>query len=392
MGDGMKVSETLDAWQNAKDAHMFKMIISPEFGEKMDLKKHTQDVVKKMETDLGTKLQWVAIEHFNTDNPHVHLAVRGIDENGKDLRIGREYIKNGIRTRAQEAATSQLGYRSKEDMDRAAERQITQQRWTPIDQAIKKRSKAVGDVYKVDFDGPIPKSQNIREGRLREIRRLNQLTQMGLAKKTGPLSWSVDSSFETTLRQMQISGDRLKSIHLGREVASDPRIPLNMTDLRKTRRVAGRVLGTGLDENKGVPFILIEGVDAKLHYIYQDQAMEAARRDGKMKAGAFVEIERKFVAGQQGADRYQTSIIDKGPAEDLLTNEKHISSEAFRATVKQPVLPKASGYGGWLGRHQAAVAKKAMDMESQGKFALGPNGYEYKSGRSKGVNRSSMGR
>lgn len=376
-GDQVSISETLDSWQKAGDQNLFKMIVSPEFGERMDLKKHTKDLVAKMERDMGTGLQWVAVEHFNTDNPHVHLAVRGVDARGKPLRIGKEYIKTGLRARAQEAATDQIGYRTPADMKLAADRQIIQQRFTDIDRGLKRKAKDTGESYRVDFNGPIPKSVNIRENRLREIHRLQQLTAMGLAKKSGPLSWDVDKSFENTLRQMQIAGDRLKSMHAHREVVSDPRVPFSNTDLRKTKRVAGRVLGTGLDEDKGLSYILVEGVDAKVHYLYQDKAMEEARQAGKMKPGSFVEIERRFVPGQVGARRSQTVITDKGPADALLTDQAHLATEAFRASVKQPHLPRPSGVGGWLGRHQQAVAQKASEMEARGQLKLGPNGFEY---------------
>jgi type IV secretory pathway VirD2 relaxase len=44
-----------------------------------------------MERDLGTKLDWIAVDHYNTDNPHVHLLIRGKAEDGRDLVISRDY-------------------------------------------------------------------------------------------------------------------------------------------------------------------------------------------------------------------------------------------------------------------------------------------------------------
>jgi type IV secretory pathway VirD2 relaxase len=67
-----------------------------------DLKAFTRDVAKQMETDLGTRLDWVAVDHWNTDSPHVHLLVRGVGDEGADLVISRDYISRGLRSRAEE--------------------------------------------------------------------------------------------------------------------------------------------------------------------------------------------------------------------------------------------------------------------------------------------------
>ncbi|MDA9520091.1 type VI secretion protein, partial [Bradyrhizobium sp. CCBAU 11434] len=54
------------------DRHHFRFIVSPEdAGDMTDLKAFTRDLAKQMETDLGTRLDWVAVDHWNTDNPHV---------------------------------------------------------------------------------------------------------------------------------------------------------------------------------------------------------------------------------------------------------------------------------------------------------------------------------
>src|SRR3546814_4348438 len=65
-----------------------------------------------MEADLGTPLDWVAVDHWNTDNPHTHLIVRGRDDTGKDLIIAGDYIAHGFRHRAAELATEWLGPRT----------------------------------------------------------------------------------------------------------------------------------------------------------------------------------------------------------------------------------------------------------------------------------------
>ncbi len=134
--DSVSASKTLERWQSAGDQHLHKLIVSPEFGERVDLRQFTRDLVAQMEKDLGTKLQWVAADHYDTDNPHVHLAIRGVDEHGRVLEVNPKYIKEGVRQRAREAVTKQIGYRTERDVAEALERQITQQRFTDIDRSI----------------------------------------------------------------------------------------------------------------------------------------------------------------------------------------------------------------------------------------------------------------
>ncbi len=76
--DGIDVARQLEGWQGAGDERMFKLIVSPEFGDRVDLSRLTRGLIERMEEDLGTKLEWVAVEHHNTEHPHVHIVVRGV--------------------------------------------------------------------------------------------------------------------------------------------------------------------------------------------------------------------------------------------------------------------------------------------------------------------------
>ena len=92
------------------DRHHFRFIVSPEdAGEMTDLRAFTRDLARQMEIDLGTRLDWVAVDHWNTDNPHVHLLVRGVDDEGADLVISRDYISRGLRSRAEELVADRTG-------------------------------------------------------------------------------------------------------------------------------------------------------------------------------------------------------------------------------------------------------------------------------------------
>jgi type IV secretory pathway VirD2 relaxase len=93
-----------------EDRRQFRFIVAPEDGDRLsDLRTFTRDVMRYMEEDLGTRLDWVAVDHFNTGHPHSHVVVRGRDDLGKDLIIAQDYITDGMRQRAQERATLELG-------------------------------------------------------------------------------------------------------------------------------------------------------------------------------------------------------------------------------------------------------------------------------------------
>jgi type IV secretory pathway VirD2 relaxase len=114
--DDVDLEQTLSQWQKAGDRHHFRFIVSPEQVARMDLRQHARDLVQQMEKDLGTRLEWVAIDHYNTAHPHVHVLVRGRDATGNTLVIARAYIREGIRTRSQELVTNHLGYRLEHDI------------------------------------------------------------------------------------------------------------------------------------------------------------------------------------------------------------------------------------------------------------------------------------
>ncbi|GAB7536397.1 hypothetical protein BGC_26150 [Burkholderia sp. 3C] len=76
----------------------------------------------RMKADLGTRLEWGAVDHGNTDNPHTHVVLRGKDNTGKDLIISRDYIAEGMRRRASELATEWLGPRTELETQRAMQR------------------------------------------------------------------------------------------------------------------------------------------------------------------------------------------------------------------------------------------------------------------------------
>lgn len=127
------------------DRHHFRFIISPEDASEMtDLRAFTRDLAHQMEADLGTRLDWVAVDHWNTDNPHVHLLLRGVDDNGRDLVISRDYISRGLRARAEELVSIELGSKPEHEIRSALEREVSAERSTRLDAEIRMAADETG--------------------------------------------------------------------------------------------------------------------------------------------------------------------------------------------------------------------------------------------------------
>ncbi len=119
------------------DRHQFRFIVAPEDGDRLsDLRTFTRDVMRQIEEDLGTRLDWVAVDHFNTGHPHSHVIVRGRDDQGKDLIIAQDYITDGVRLRAQERATLELGPETDRELRAKLKVEVSAERFTRIDRAM----------------------------------------------------------------------------------------------------------------------------------------------------------------------------------------------------------------------------------------------------------------
>src|SRR5258708_14470626 len=127
------------------DRHHFRFIVSPDDATELsDLKTFTRDLMAQAQRDLGTRLDWVAVDHWNTEHPHVHVIIRGRTDDGQDLVIDRDYIKQGMRDRAQDLITQELGPRTDQEIRRTLERQIDSERWTNLDRQLSRDAYRTG--------------------------------------------------------------------------------------------------------------------------------------------------------------------------------------------------------------------------------------------------------
>ena len=181
--------------RSAGDRHQFRFIVSVEDGsEYPDLKPYIRRLMTQMETDLGTKFDWVAADHFNTAHPHTHIMLRGVDDTGQNLIIAREYISHGIRERAAELATLDLGPRTDQEIEARLRHDIGEERMTAIDRRLIRSMDADRLVTSADRD---PFQQSLRAGRLQK------LSSLGIAENVGGGRWQLADDLEGALHQTQ---------------------------------------------------------------------------------------------------------------------------------------------------------------------------------------------
>ncbi len=271
------------------DRHHFRFIISPEDATEMgDLRAFTRDLVKQMEVDLGTRLDWVAVDHWNTDNPHVHLLVRGVDQTGADLVIARDYIGSGLRSRAEDLVGLELGPKPEHEIRSALEREVTAGRWTRLDREIRRRA---GEDGIVDLR---PDAQDATDPRIRRlmIGRLQHLETMGLATPLAPGEWAVDPGAERSLRDLGMRGDIIKCMHRAFTGQGQER---GISDFvidagRAGSPIIGRLVDRGLhNELTGEAYAVIDGIDGRAHHV-RLRGIEAF--DKAPPIGGIVEVRR----------------------------------------------------------------------------------------------------
>ncbi|MBF2944979.1 relaxase/mobilization nuclease domain-containing protein, partial [Pseudomonas aeruginosa] len=299
-----------------EDRHQFRFIVSPEDAEQLDdLRTYTRHLMARMQADLGTRLEWVAVDHWNTDNPHTHVVLRGKDDTGKDLIISRDYIAEGMRRRASELATEWLGPRTELEMQRAMQREVDQERWTGLDRTLQREA----------VDGLV-RPETLAEPRLQRQRqmligRLQRLQRMGLATEQQPGTWAVHADAETTLRAMGERGDIIRTMQ--RAMSGQQRELAVFQAGEDGRAIMGRVASKGLvDELYDKGYLIVDGTDGKAHYV----ALPPRSELEQYPTGAVVEV--KGAADVRAADRNIAALAVDG----VYRTDHHLAVALGQAT------------------------------------------------------------
>jgi len=274
------------------DRHQFRFIVAPEDGvEYDDLRPLVRRLMTQMKEDLGTKLEWVAVDHYNTGHPHSHIILRGKDDRGRDLVIAREYITRGLRERAAELVTLDLGPRSDLEIENRLRNEVEQERLTSIDRRLLRDRDGQGLVWSADKDAF---QQTLRAGRLQKLKHL------GLAEEVRPGKWRLAGALEETLRRMGDRGDIIKTMHREMTAKGLARAAADYSifdpTAKDSRPITGRVVARGLfDEVNDRHYLIVDALDGRTNYvdIGKGEATEPTPE------GAIVCIDPKHPASRQ---------------------------------------------------------------------------------------------
>ncbi|KAB2758364.1 MULTISPECIES: VirD2 family relaxase/mobilization nuclease [Brucella/Ochrobactrum group] len=337
------------------DRHHFRFIVSPDDAPDMaDLRSFTRDLVGQMERDLGTKLDWVAVDHWNTEHPHVHLIVRGVRDDGQDLVISRDYIKEGMRDRARDLITQELGPRTDLDIRRTLQSQIETERWTQLDRQL------VRDAGKSGIIDLAPRAdRQPDEFHALKVGRLRTLEILGVAGQVGHSQWFIRPEAESVLRELGERGDIIKRMHRALTERGIERGSASYVLAGESLDVpvVGRLLERGLDDElKGTAYAVVDGVDGRTHHIKLPH-LDAA---GDSPPGSIVEL--RAYEDTQGQRRVALAVRS-----DLDIHAQVNATGATwldrQAVAREPIALSEGGFGAEV---QQALEQRAENLIGEG--------------------------
>ncbi|WP_425506859.1 DUF3363 domain-containing protein [Sphingomonas sabuli] len=221
----------------------------------------TRRFMEQMEKDLGTRLDWVAVDHVDTGQPHTHIILRGRDDREQNLVIAREYISRGMRERITDLVTTDLGPRLDRDIRDRLRLEVSAERLTSIDRGLLRRADAGRFLSPNQRD---PFRHALETGRLRKLELL------GLAQPLPSGTWQLEGDVEDRLRRLGERGDIIRTMQRAITAEKLQRGPTDRvvhSDPPATP-IVGRLVERGLaDEFSDRHYVLVDATDGRLHHV-----------------------------------------------------------------------------------------------------------------------------
>ena len=352
------------------DRHHFRFIVSPDdAAELSNLRSFTRELMDQAARDLGTKLDWVAVDHWNTEHPHIHILVRGRADDGSDLVISRDYIGSGLRARAGDLVTRELGPRSELEVRHSLEAEVSAERCTKLDRVLAREAGRTEGVVDLRPD------RNAAGDPLREIRigRMRTLERLGLAEPAGPARWVLAPDAEQRLRALGERGDIIKRLHktLAKDGAARAPSSWALEGESHGEPIVGRLMARGLDDElRGTAFAVVDGVDGRVHHLKLPDIDMAG--DGPI--GSIVEL-RRF---EDGNGRRRIALAVRSD----LSLDQQVAAEGAtwldrRLVAREPLELSRAGFGAEvraaLDRRIDALAGQGLARRDGDKVTIGRN-------------------
>jgi type IV secretory pathway VirD2 relaxase len=351
------------------DRHQFRIIVSPDDGDQLsNLKPFVRDLMQQMERDLETKLDWVAVDQHNTGHPHAHVVIRGKDEQGHDLIMARDYVTHGIRQRASELLTLELGPEDEFEQQIKLAREVEADRFTRMDRSILKHA----DQGYLTLSTLPPKEPDAHTAHMRRLRHLSDLG-LALERQTGV--WQIDPAMEQKLRSLGKHNDIIATMHRAMQQAGINRPAGSFAIFRaedESKPVLGKVAALGLtDEISDRHYVVVDGVDGRLHYA----DIGKVRPDALPEKGMIVSIE---AARSQDESKLRTRLR----IQSYLSFEKLAEAEGVtwldKELLAKTLTPMADqGFGAETKialsrRRQWLISQGLGQLDGQGRFMPSP--------------------
>jgi type IV secretory pathway VirD2 relaxase len=243
------------------DRHQFRIIVSPEDAAQMEaLKPFVRDLMSRIERDLDTALDWVAVDHYNTGHPHSHIIIRGQDDLGKDLIMTRDYVSHGIRHQAQDLVTLELGPELEFDRQMKMARDVDAERFTRLDRTLLAHAQ---DNFLVV--SAMPPADTMTHAA--QMERLRKLQSYGLAQEKQTGVWELSPNTETRLKALGQRHDIINTMHRALREAGIDRPAGSFSIYHGEKPVIGKVAAIGLtNELSDRRYVVIDGTDGRVHY------------------------------------------------------------------------------------------------------------------------------
>lgn len=278
-----------------EDRHQFRFIVAPEdAGDMADLRAFTRDLMRQVEKDLETGLDWIAVDHHNTDHPHTHIIVRGVLDDGRILNIAGDYIAHGVRHRASELVTLELGHQSEIELQTKLANEVAAERLTRLDKMLLAEQREQGAVDLRPGDGA---SYLVRENRTLLLGRVRRLERYGLAAELETGRWAISDRAEQTLKEFGVRDEAISTIRralAGHGLAEERGVAQYVCHGETGKEaIVGRVLAKGLagDEMSERVYLVIDGADGKVpsHGVcrYGSRRGDRPRHDRRSRARRF---------------------------------------------------------------------------------------------------------
>lgn len=354
--------------EHADERHHFRFIVSPEDGAKLDdLKPFVRDLMGQMEIDLETKLDWIAVDHHNTEHPHTHIVMSGRRDDGRDLVIPRDYLSHGMRERGSTLLTRELGLQSEAELSAKLEQETAQRKMTRMDRVL---------VRQMQHEGGIDLAR-VRRNREHYEVRLKALRQMGLAEHEGGTHWRVDDGLGQKLAALEKSDMVARRIERAIEASGLERISApHASAYDPAQSVQGRLLTIGYaDELTGSRYGIVDGLDGRAHHVeFGTHAIERVAIgdmvEVKPRASGSLRIDREIAEVAAQNDGFYSRAAHRAFEPGVSKQYLAMCTRRLEALEKQGLVPSEDGGGrpisqGFLGNvntHYERLAKRSPSI------------------------------